>query len=311
MPKIETPAICSIKIDNQEIRNKVSSVTLKQPINDHHSLELQVKQIGQTSVDQDFDDPSAYTGFLGKSIAVKITPEGGIVDQSRELEFIGIVTDVRLENSIDGLNSVLIVAKSPSISMDGTKQVVYFEEQSASDIIGSIISNYPINRGKLESTSSTIHYSVQYQETDYSFIMRLAEGSGMFLYYDGKELIMQRSNGSSSEELTWRESLGLFSMGLGTAPSKFGSKSWGYFSKAALSGESDSGSLRSSPSNLAKVSIDASKKCIINQVMYQPPKQPTNRVLIRRYQVELKVRWGRWSPVRVSQSFRRLKSVIV
>lgn len=259
MPKIETPAICSVKIDNQEIKNNISLLTLKQPINNHHSLELLVKQIGQLVSDQDFDDPSIYTGFLGKLIAVKITPEGGIVDQSRELEFIGIITDVRLENSIDGLNSVIIIAKSPTISMDGATQVAYFEEQSASDIIGSILSNYPINRGKLESTSSAIQYSVQYQETDYSYIMRLAESSGMFSYYDGKEFVMQKSNGSSSVELNWRESLGLFSMGLGTAASKFGSKSWDYSTKAALTGESDSSSLRSSPSNLAKVSIDASK----------------------------------------------------
>ena len=90
--------------------------------------------------------------------------------------------------------------------------------------------------------------------------MRLAEDAGLFAYYDGKEFRSQKANGSSPEALVWRETLGKFAFGLGTAASKFASKSWDYTNKAEVEGESDSSALQSSPSDLAKVSIDASNQ---------------------------------------------------
>ena len=260
MAKIEIACICTIKIDNKEIKHNVSSVELKQDIDDHHVLRINIKQVGKASAEQDFDDPGVYTGFLGKSVAMNITPEGGVVDASRELEFIGLVTEVKLENSIDGLNAAVVVAKSPTITLDGGSQVACFVDQSASDIISAIVGNYPLTRGTIESTGSSIKYSVQYKETDWRYVKRLAQGSGLFAYYDGKEFCVKKSSGSSSEDLNWRETLGAFSMGLGTAPSQFASKSWEYAGKTTLESQVDSSALRSSPSDMAKVSIDASKK---------------------------------------------------
>ncbi len=279
MAKIETPCICTVKIDNKEIKHTVSSVQLKQYIDDHHELQIRIKQVGKAARDRDFDDPTNYTGFLGKSAALSITPTGDIINSSLQLEFIGLITDVRLENSIDGLNTVLIVAKSPTITLDGAKQVTFFQDQSASDIISAIVGNFPISRGKIESTGSTIKYSVQYRETDWQYIKRLAEGSGLFAYYDGGEFIAQKSNGSSFEDLVWRQSLGAFSMGLGTAPSQYQSKSWEYGMKTALEGQADTSVLRSSPSDLAKVSIDASKK-MFSRAEYMPTDMATDQASV-------------------------------
>ncbi|UCE23460.1 MAG: type VI secretion system tip protein VgrG [Candidatus Zixiibacteriota bacterium] len=276
MAKIETPCICTIKIDNKEIKHTVSSVQLKQYIDDHHELQIRVKQVGKASSEQDFDDPGTYTAFLGKSAAVTMAPAGGIVDPGRELEFIGLVTDVKLENSIDGLNTVLIVAKSPTVTMDGSPQMTVYQDQSASDIIGAIVANFPLTRGKIESGGSTMKYSVQYRETDWTYIKRLAEGAGLYAYYDGKEFSLQKSNGSSFEELVWRETLGSFSMGLGTAPSKYESKSWEYGKKAVLESQIDSSTLRSAPSDITRVSIDASQK-IFERPGYVPTVKATDQ----------------------------------
>ncbi len=276
MAKIETACICTIKIDSEEIKHNVSSVELKQDIDDHHELRINIKQVGKASAEQDFDDPGIYTGFLGKSVAMNITPEGGVVDSSRELEFIGLVTEVKLENSIDGLNTVAVVAKSPTVALDGGPQVTCFVDQSASDIISAIVGNYPITRGTIESTGSSIKYSVQYRETDWIYVKRLAQGAGLFAYYDGKEFCAKKSSGSSSEDLNWRETLGAFSMGLGTAPSQFASKSWEYGNKTVLESQVDSSALRSSPSDMAKVSIDASKK-VFAQSGYVPTSTATDQ----------------------------------
>jgi len=279
MAKLQTACICTIKIDNKEIKHTVSSVKLRQLIDDHHVLEIRVKQVGRTSADSDFDDPSNYTGFLGKSVAVTMSSTGGVVPPGMDLEFIGLVTNVTLENSIDGLNTVLITAKSPTVTLDGSPQVAVYRDQSVSDVIGAIVSNYPLSRGKLESTGGTMQYSVQYRETDWRYVRRLSEASGFYAYYDGKEFSLRKANGSDEVALKWRETLGAFSMGLGTAASKFASKSWEYGKKTVLEGQTDSSVLRSAPSDLAKLSIDASAK-VYERAGYVPTVKATDQAAV-------------------------------
>ncbi len=263
MPVIQTPAECRIQIDGKEVKYDISSVQLDQFVDDHHVLKIRIRQLGKATSDKDFDDPGKYTGFLGKSIAMNITPQGGIIDPSRLLEFIGVVTEVSLDNSIDGINTVLVTAHSPTILLDGAKQNALYHEQSASDIIQSVVRNYPITVSGVAATSGTLKFSVQYRETDYQYVMRLATTSGMFAFYDGKEFKVDKASSANSEELVWRESLGVFSMGLGSSVEKFGSQVFDYSKKEVYGGET-SGSLRTSLSDLSKISHDASKKMFAN-----------------------------------------------
>jgi type VI secretion system secreted protein VgrG len=225
---VETSALCSIRIDNQEIKYNISSIQLDQFIDDHHTLQVRIRQVGKASSAKDFDDPGTYTAFLGKSLSLNIKPTGGLVDASKELEFIGIVTQVSLDNSIDGINTVLITAKSPTISMDGARRNAFYYDQTASDIIGSILSKHPITLGTVESTKRTFKIVVQYRESDYDFIMRMAGENGKFAFFDGKEFRLVKASGADTEELVWRETLGSFSLGLGTVPYEFTSKVYNY-----------------------------------------------------------------------------------
>ena len=110
-----------------------------------------------------------------------------MVDESRALEFIGVITDVQIDNSIDGLNAVVLHAASPTIAMDGAIRNAHYYDKSASDIVGSIVGNYPVTVGKIESTKGTYKFDTQYRETDFEYIMRLAAGSGMFAWYSGRD----------------------------------------------------------------------------------------------------------------------------
>ncbi len=259
MPVLETSAECEVVIDNQKIKHDVSRVELCQSVDDHHVLKVRLRRLGRAASDRDFDDPTPFTKFLGKVIAMTITPFGGVVDPGRTLEFVGLVTEVSLDNSIDGINTFLIVAHSPTVVSDGAAQNALHHEQSASDIISEIIRSYPVTVGKIESTSGTLKFSVQYRETDYEYIMRLASSSGRFACYDGSQFNVTAANSSKAEELVWRETLGVFSMGLGTGVEKVGSQAFDYLKKEVYDGET-SGSLRTSLADMSKVSHDASKQ---------------------------------------------------
>jgi len=257
MPKIETPALCTVKINNNEIKYSINSIELKQFIDNHHELTVALRQdiIG----DDRIDDPEPYTAFLGKSISLGIAPTGDKVSASLALEFIGIVTEVRFENSIDEVNILVITAKSPTISMDGAKKNTFSFDQTASDIIGGILRNYPLTLGRIESTSGTLRFSVQYRETDYEYVMRLAAAAGKFAYYDGKEFRVVSASSTDEHELKWRELLGSFSLGLGTTSANFAAQIYNYEQDKLFSQDTTSLSGSTSLSAVSKKSPEASK----------------------------------------------------
>ena len=74
--------------------------------------------LGVSIKSQEFDDPLEFTAYLGKTLSLKITPNGEIVDSSRKLEFIGPVTEVRLDHGINQINTVVVTATSPTIALD-------------------------------------------------------------------------------------------------------------------------------------------------------------------------------------------------
>ncbi len=264
-PLLETPAECRIRIAGSEIKHLVSLIELRQWIDDHHILRVVIKQVGTTAVETDFADPRAHADYLGQSISLTITPTGGTVDASKELSFIGVVTEVSIDNSIDGLNKVVLTAHSPTISMDRAKQNAFFHDQTAGDMVGAILRNYPVTLGNVESTDSTLKFSVQYRETDYDYVMRLATGAGKFAFYDGTEFRVVAASSSDSEDLIWRQTLGAFSVGVGTESGEFKSDIYNYEQKKTYSHDSTSITQQASLSDLSKLSPDASAK------MYKKP----------------------------------------
>lgn len=260
MAELEIPAECVIRIDNKEIAVNISTVQLDQVIDDHHNLIVRIQQVGQKEEGRDFDDPDNYTKYLGENIALNIRPRGSLVDESRALEFIGVVTDVQFDNNIDGLNTVFLHASSPTITMDGAARNANYFDKTASDIIGAIAGNYPLTVGKIESTKGKSKFSTQYRESDFDYIMRLAHGAGMFAYYNGRDFNLTPANSDKTVELVWRETLGAFRLGLGTAPAEFKSSVYNYEQKKTYTQDSKSISENASLSDISRKAPEASKK---------------------------------------------------
>lgn len=283
MTALQTSANCSIKVENEEIKHNVSSVRLEQYIDNHHGLAVRVKQVSKGDGGKEFDDPSTFTSFLGKSISVVITPTGELVDKGRQLEFIGVVTEVSLDHSIDGINTVLIRGESPTIAMDGARHNMYFSEQSASDIIGAILQNYPITKGEVASTKGVFKFDSQYMETDYEYICRLAVTHGLFAYYNGKEFKVTKAGSSDAEELIWRETLGIFRLGLGTGHYDFESKVYNYEDAKSYSQDTTSLKPEVAPSDLVKKSFDSSLKIYKKAGYSDSPRGVADRQTLENY----------------------------
>jgi len=258
-PVISTPALCSVVIDGRTIKFDITRIELEQFVDDHHRLRLVIRETGQFQTAQEFSSAIPYASFLGKAISLAIKPQGGVVDAAKELGFVGLVTQVALANSINGLNVGSITAASPTIALDGAGHNAFHHDKTASDIIGLIVRKYPLTIGSIDSTSGMIKFSVQYRETDYAYVMRLASEYGLFAVYDGKEFRAVKAGSSKNVELVWRESLGSFSLGLGTAASEFMSDVYNYEQKSTYSQDTKSVPPQAALSQLSKTSPDASK----------------------------------------------------
>jgi Rhs element Vgr protein len=255
-----TPSTSKLVVDGKEITREIAGIEFSQYVDDHHVLRLRLHNVGLFEGGKDIGDELPYSKFLGKSVSLTITPEGEQVDQSRALSFVGTVTNVDMDYSIHGLSFDTITVHSPTISMDGARQNAFYRDQSASDIIGAILRDYPITLGTVESTEGTLLFSVQHRETDYAYVMRLATGSGKFAFYDGQEFRVVKAASSDVEELVWRESLGAFTMGLGTASAEFTSQIYNYEQKKNYGQDTKSLTQQAALSNLSKLSPKASKE---------------------------------------------------
>jgi type VI secretion system secreted protein VgrG len=270
--RIGIPAVCALVVEGREIKYDISKLELHQSIDDHHVLKITLREIGQAAAERDFSESVPYTSFLGKSLSLTITPEGETVDASRQLEFIGVVTKVDLENSIDALNVATITAHSPTIAMDGARHNAFYHDQNATDIIGSILRQYPITLGTIDSAPGSMKFCVQYRETDFDFIARLAGESGLFALYDGKEFRLVKAGAADVEELVWRETLGSFTIGWGTESSEFSAQVYNYEQKKTYSQDTESLPPEASLSELSKISPDASKEVFTKSGFSTSPK---------------------------------------
>ncbi len=258
--KLSTSAEVVVRIAGKEISHQIDGIVLEQSVDNHHKLTVRIAQAEASISDEAFSNLQDYTGFLGESVSLTIEPTGGIVDSSRQLAFSGIVTEVRLDNSIDFLNKVTVVASSPTIALDGGRNNRFHKDVRASDAMAATLNKYQITVGKVETTDRVMSFCAQYHETDYEFVMRLAAANGLFACYDGEEFSICKPSASDQEELVWRESLGAFVLGLGTQSQEFNAAVYNYELPDTFDRDSGSLPMQAALSNLSRLSPDASKK---------------------------------------------------
>ncbi|MBU0982429.1 MAG: type VI secretion system Vgr family protein [candidate division Zixibacteria bacterium] len=255
-PTISTIATTDVVIDGRKIEYDISRVELRQYIHKHHVLRVEIRERAEDTT-RDLTDYSAY---LGKSISLNITPSGGTVQAGDKLNFVGLVTRIDQSDSIDAIKVTTVIAHSPTVSMDGAGQNKFFKEMSASDIISQVLGEYQITRGTVDASGSRSEFTVQYRESDYDFVMRLAAGYGKYAFYDGDKFHVTTPTASSAVTLTWRETLGSFSIRLGTAPREFAAQTYNYVQNKTFEQDSSSLSDQAALSGVSKASADASKK---------------------------------------------------
>jgi type VI secretion system secreted protein VgrG len=179
-----------IVIDREEIENTNFKVTIRQKVADHDEFEI----ICPTETLEGF---GAYPltksrNFLGEKITIKLKQFG-----EEAFSFNGIVTSVKTKK-FDGYDGhVIISGYSPTILLENGLECQSFEKSTLKEIISAATQGYPQDAVEFilkPNFTDTIAYTVQYKESDYQFIKRLAARYGEWLYYNGKEIVFGNHN---------------------------------------------------------------------------------------------------------------------
>jgi type VI secretion system secreted protein VgrG len=164
--------------------------SLTQHLAGHHSFVLAVPY------DRAEDSKTAFFSrtldqLLGKPIIVSIKEDEAFYGASQPLLFKGIITGLSTSKDTDFSASITVHGYSPCRQLADGLQKRTFVKQTLASIFQHVLAPYSDNllpRRLRPAHTAPLPYVVQYQESNYAFLSRLAAEYGEWFYYDGQAL---------------------------------------------------------------------------------------------------------------------------
>jgi len=168
-----------------ETLTRFSRLAINQKVHTHHRFSL-LQPLPKEFVEQAIDKAQGYIGQ-----PIKITVAASSMTTHSPLVFNGIITETQLVRTSGASGGIIINGYSPTIIMEGTPNTRSFSSNTLADIVQEVTKAYPadnLSPSVEVQKDTTLPYTVQYGESDFSFLCRLAQKKGQWLYYNGETL---------------------------------------------------------------------------------------------------------------------------
>ena len=212
-------------------------LSLQQHVFTHHTfgLDFSCETLGKAlGLKPDLVPIQAHTQLSGKAITLSWTSRLAS-GAGRAFQFKGLITDISLRTDADLVNYYHVSGYSPSFLLEDGTQSRTFVKQKLGAIFAQVLGEYPGNafaRVLQGQGQAVLPYVVQYQETNFNFLSRLAAGQGEWFYYDGTSLRLGRE---SAPVIAFRSSSAqVFSLAMRLQPSKTQGAGYNYRTHAPL-----------------------------------------------------------------------------
>ena len=207
-----------IKIDGNEYKGEdyeeynFLNISLTQKLLSPNELRftMQKKAITQSmSNSVDFPTPEKV---MGANVYCRIYTES--YDDNDELngdeiEFNGIVFNVDVYPGLGTFSEQLVdvIAYSSDFLLDDHPHCYSYEDMTLKDIVTKTLNPHRIESVINPRTTAPIPYTVQYNESNYQFLTRLAQRYGEWMYHDGKQWIFGKIKEKDVVELHARNDI--------------------------------------------------------------------------------------------------------
>jgi len=194
--------ITTIKIGEKIIKN-FSHLQLNQKIHDHHTFSIEVRQ--DLLVDEFQSSMPISQQLYGEKINIEIKPLPELDDlmiianpKDYILQFSGVVTQITLKKSRtnDMEETILIEGCSRSIILDNGPNSNSFTQMTIRDIVNKVKAGYDIDIEVKPYFTDILRYTVQYNESDFDFLNRLAKRYGQWFFDNGRKIVFGSSGGN-------------------------------------------------------------------------------------------------------------------
>lgn len=203
LPESGDVASFSIKIDGADIAPEiqVGNIVVSKEYNKIATATLIL--LDGDAAEQDFAISNSDVFVPGKEIEIL----AGYHSNEASI-FTGIITAQGLKVRRNKPSQLVVECKDKAFQLTGTRKSVYFSEQTDSDIISEIIGHYGLD-SELESTDVSHAEMVQYNATDWDFVLTRAEANGKLIFTDSGKLIMAAPevNGAADLHLSYGATL--------------------------------------------------------------------------------------------------------
>jgi type VI secretion system secreted protein VgrG len=238
----------TIKLAGENIINTIA----------HLSFGLNVGSHGNFTLHLANEDRSAhFTGSLAESSKKWI-------GKPLEVEglFKGVVTSVSLSRARTGGSDFVINGHTPTIHLDDGIHVRSFGKKNLSQIVHEVLQPY---ESKFSETTVSpnykekMKYRVQYRESNFAFLNRLAARYGEWFYYDGMKLNFGKYTEGEVIRLNFERDLTHFNISMKTVPVNFKLRAYDYTGHSFPTKAANYGSIEN---EYAKIAFDKSKQDI-------------------------------------------------
>ena len=172
----------SVGIDGKKLFS-FKSLKLHQSINNHHSFELLLDlEAGGNRYAHNLKDSAKW---IGKSFAV-------YAGEKSETTFMGVVTGVSLHRKNSDFGHILVSGYSETYRLETDLNFNSWTGCTLADIIKEMTSKAGVSARINPEYTEKLDYVCQYNESDFTFIKRLALQYNEWLYYDGIDLVFGR-----------------------------------------------------------------------------------------------------------------------
>ena len=245
-----------VKIAGQDISTQFGGLQISQTIGGHHQFQLIISS----------EERSAYF-------------KGNLVENSKnwigkplEVEglFTGIVTSMSLSRARTGGSSFFITGHSPTVHLDDGLHAHSFGEKNLKQIIDEVLKSYESKFSETDikpSYKEKIKYCVQYRESNFSFLNRLAARYGEWFFYDGVKLSFGKLAKGEVIRLSYERDLTHFEVSMKTLPVNFKLRGYDYKGHKFPVKTANYSSLEN---EYAKIAFDKSKKEIYPETTEVP-----------------------------------------
>jgi uncharacterized protein involved in type VI secretion and phage assembly len=226
-----------LELENGKTISHFKSIVVTQDLFRHHRFEITVPFNELEKKDEIFFKDS-HKNVCGKTLSLSF--ESVSEKKTFDFRFKGIVTEIILSNLADYSNAFVIKGYSPTMLLEDCSLRRTFISKNVQQVFDTVINEYPGNviKKKLNpSHKNIIPYVVQYDETNFSFLSRIAAEYGEWMYYNGQEIILG-STGNSKEVDFLIDGIQSFDMSITLMPAKFNISGYDYTKDQFYKGKS-------------------------------------------------------------------------